>query len=181
MLPVTPLLGTYRDSCSCECCKGQGCSPKLALFIVAWTAYGFSTLWVAACVAEEPGEVGGKVLFLITQGIAISSMVGSRRLAEFAEAKAAESSYRMAQFGCTGAEMVGATVGSPIAVTQELQATVERLQQEVHDLRKRQVALEEEVFSARRSPEPARRSPEPALLPAEPDSPVKDDDTQELL
>ena len=23
MLPVTPLLGTYRDSCSCECCKGR--------------------------------------------------------------------------------------------------------------------------------------------------------------
>ncbi|CAK9029238.1 unnamed protein product [Durusdinium trenchii] len=148
ILPVVPLLGTYRDACSCECCKGLGCSPKLALFIVAWTTYGFSTLWVVSVVAEDAGELGGKVLFIITQGVSISSMAASRKMAELAEAKATESSYRMAEFGCTGAEMVGATVGSPVMVgpaVQELQSTVERLEQQVQDLSKRQAMMEREL------------------------------------
>eukprot|EP00434_Breviolum_minutum_P034154 symbB.v1.2.030219.t1/scaffold3380.1/size79486/5 len=143
VLPVVPLLGTYRDACSCECCKGLGCSPKLALFIVAWTAYGFSTLWVIPSVAEDAGDVGGKVFFLITQGLAIASMAASL----------SETSYRMAEFGCTGAEMVGATVatvGSPVAVappTAELQSIVERLDQQVQDLSRRQAMMEKELAS----------------------------------
>ncbi|CAE7564886.1 unnamed protein product [Symbiodinium pilosum] len=156
VLPVVPLLGSYRDACSCECCKGQGCSPKLALFNVAWTAYGFSTLWVAPSVAEDVGDVGGKVLFVITQGIAIASMSSSRRFAELAEAKAVENSYRMAEFGCTGAEVVGASVGAvgtPVSVNafQDLQSQVEHLQRQVLELSRRQDLMQE--VSTKAAPE----------------------------
>ncbi|CAK9019079.1 Uncharacterized protein SCF082_LOCUS14367 [Durusdinium trenchii] len=83
-------------------------------------------------------------------------MAASRKMAELAEAtaKATESSYRMAEFGCTGAEMVGATVGSPVMVgpaVQELQSTVERLEQQVQDLSKRQAMMERELAVSRES------------------------------
>lgn len=177
VLPVVPLLGTYRDACSCECCKGLGCSPKLALFIVAWTAYGFSTLWVVPSVAEDAGDVGGKVFFLITQGLAIASMAASRRLAELAEVRASESNYRMAEFGCTGAEMVGATVGttvgSPVMVgpaMNELQSTVERLDQQVQELNRRQAMMEKELASRKEAPRDLMQT-----------DPIGQDNTQELL
>ncbi|OLP89283.1 hypothetical protein AK812_SmicGene29289 [Symbiodinium microadriaticum] len=163
VLPVVPLLGSYRDACSCECCKGQGCSPKLALFNVAWTAYGFSTLWVAPTVAEDVGDVGGKVLFIITQSIAIASMSSSRRFAELAEAKAVENSYRMAEFGCTGAEVVGAAVSGPVgapvsvAAFKELQSQVELLQQQVQELSRSQDLIREAP------PQVAPGRPEPAF------------------
>lgn len=175
VLPVVPLLGSYRDACSCECCKGQGCSPKLALFNVAWTAYGFSTLWVAPTVAEDVGDVGGKVLFIITQSIAIASMSSSRRFAELAEAKAVENSYRMAEFGCTGAEVVGAAVSGPVgapvsvAAFKELQSQVELLQQQVQELSRSQDLIREappQVAPGRPEPVPPQSStgPIPELI-----------------
>eukprot|EP00435_Cladocopium_sp_Y103_P073007 s159_g42.t1 len=142
----------------------------------AWTAYGFSTLWVVPSVAEDAGDVGGKVFFLITQGLAIASMGASRRLAELAEARSSESNYRMAEFGCTGAEMVGATVGttvgSPVMVgaMNDLQSTVERLDQQVQELSRRQAMMEKELASRKEAPRDLMQT-----------DPIGQDNTQELL
>lgn len=89
----------------------------------------------------DTGDVGSKVLFMITQGLAIGAMTASRRLAALLEAKALENSYRMADFGC-GAEMVGATVGVVGPQVTELRSMVERLEQQVQELNRRQELLE---------------------------------------
>ena len=91
----------------------------------------------------DTGDVGSKVLFMITQGLAIGAMTASRRLAQAAEQKAMENSYRMAEFGC-GADVVGATVGSPVVgpAVSELRQMVESLQQQVQELHRRQEMLE---------------------------------------
>eukprot|EP00931_Biecheleriopsis_adriatica_P095055 TRINITY_DN6868_c0_g3_i3.p1 TRINITY_DN6868_c0_g3~~TRINITY_DN6868_c0_g3_i3.p1 ORF type:complete len:341 (+),score=87.85 TRINITY_DN6868_c0_g3_i3:38-1024(+) len=136
-LPVVPFLGSYREACACGCCKGQGCSAKQAFFNVAWTAYGFSALWVLPTIAEEAADIGGKVLFIMTQGIAVASMASSRRFAEADEARSMDASYRMAEFG-NGGNMFGATnsevVGQAVSVgpaVQELHSQMEELQQKV--------------------------------------------------
>merc|ERR1719229_698315 len=88
LLLVSPLLSTYRNACRCECCTGQGCNARLAIFNVGWVAYGFSTLWVLPSILELPTEMGGKVLFGLAQGISISAVATSRNLAQQADARA---------------------------------------------------------------------------------------------
>lgn len=123
ILAITPILGSYRGSCRCECCMGLGCSGRLAMLNIAWVFYGMSTLWVIPSVIELPTEIGGKVLFMITQGVAIVSMFGSRHFAE-----------KDAQAGKAPGELmpVGQPVGGPC--NEDLVAQVKILQRQVGEL-----------------------------------------------
>lgn len=135
ILTVTPLLGSYRHSCrsGCECCAGKGCSAQLAFFNIAWGFYGFSCLWVLPSVLEDTGEVGGKVLFAVAQGIAMAAMAVSRVLAEKALGIEAPKNG-LPHPG--GQQQLGVMVGAPVLgpSTQELQQQVKELQQQVRDL-----------------------------------------------
>lgn len=139
LLGVAPLLSTYKGACRCECCVGQGCNSRLALFNVSWVAYGLSCLWVLPAILEDPAEVGGKVLFGLTQGIAMSAMATSRRLAEAAEAQQARSVVGEASWvagGGTSMSVIGAGSNGPS--NQELHVQIQQLQQQVSDLVKLQ-------------------------------------------
>jgi len=142
ILPVCPLLGAYRDSCRCECCIGLGCSPRLACFCIAWTAFGFSCLGIVPSIAEKAEEVGGKVLFGITQTVSIGAMAASRRFAEIEEEKAlgqvptAAAPGTVMQAGRGAGQQGSILVGAPVQgpSTEELQDELRKLQTQVRDL-----------------------------------------------
>eukprot|EP00933_Yihiella_yeosuensis_P032424 TRINITY_DN26015_c0_g1_i1.p1 TRINITY_DN26015_c0_g1~~TRINITY_DN26015_c0_g1_i1.p1 ORF type:complete len:320 (+),score=43.10 TRINITY_DN26015_c0_g1_i1:61-1020(+) len=147
MLPVVPLLGAYRDACSCECCKGSGCSPKTALYSVAWVSYGWSLLWAIPTVAEDRADVGAKALFAITQGIAATAMSSSRKFAEDAEAKENDNAYRMSNVAGGmpppgGSQRMSDIVGAPIGATNPI---VQELQSQCNELEGKVRRLEEQV------------------------------------
>eukprot|EP00418_Pyrodinium_bahamense_P031515 CAMPEP_0179143914 /NCGR_PEP_ID=MMETSP0796-20121207/69265_1 /TAXON_ID=73915 /ORGANISM="Pyrodinium bahamense, Strain pbaha01" /LENGTH=358 /DNA_ID=CAMNT_0020844019 /DNA_START=14 /DNA_END=1091 /DNA_ORIENTATION=+ len=139
LLVVAPLLGTYRGSCRCECCTGQGCSARLALLNISWVSYGLSCLWALPSIVEESSEVGAKVLFGLLQGISMAAMAASRRLAEEEEARGGHAVGEPAR-------VVGATGGSAHQMNvigsmsksgpsnEELQTQIQQLQQQVRDL-----------------------------------------------
>mmetsp|Transcript_52255 Transcript_52255/g.122311 ORF Transcript_52255/g.122311 Transcript_52255/m.122311 type:complete len:299 (-) Transcript_52255:44-940(-) len=87
LIPVTPLLGAYKDACHCDCCVGEGCSSRLAFFVVSWVFFGFACLWLMDASTEGPAELSGKVMYGLTQGISILCMGASRIQAERAEVR----------------------------------------------------------------------------------------------
>jgi len=78
LLPVAPLMGAYKNACHCECCAGQGCSGRLAFFVVSWVCFAMSMLMVLPTIVEDPEEVGAKAHFGFLQAIAVSAMAASR-------------------------------------------------------------------------------------------------------
>mmetsp|Transcript_110757 Transcript_110757/g.286301 ORF Transcript_110757/g.286301 Transcript_110757/m.286301 type:complete len:283 (-) Transcript_110757:265-1113(-) len=130
MLCVVPLLGSYKGACRCDCCIGLGCSARVALFNIAWTSYGFSIMWALPSVLEDAGEVGGKVLFALTQATAMITMASSRVYADRASAGVPPAP------GPTQMAIVGAPVAGPS--NAELQQQIQELQQQVRELVKLQ-------------------------------------------
>mmetsp|Transcript_118407 Transcript_118407/g.331583 ORF Transcript_118407/g.331583 Transcript_118407/m.331583 type:complete len:314 (+) Transcript_118407:166-1107(+) len=135
LMVVTPLLGSYKGSCRCECCIGEGCNARLALLNLAWVFYGFSTLWVLPTVLEDQGEVGGKVLFSLTQGLAMALMFGSREMADRAIANGS-GPPGAPRTGAPHSSELGVIVGAPVSglAAAELQQQVKELQEQVREL-----------------------------------------------
>eukprot|EP00747_Dinoflagellata_sp_TGD_P029744 gnl/TRDRNA2_/TRDRNA2_134141_c0_seq1.p1 gnl/TRDRNA2_/TRDRNA2_134141_c0~~gnl/TRDRNA2_/TRDRNA2_134141_c0_seq1.p1 ORF type:complete len:149 (-),score=35.01 gnl/TRDRNA2_/TRDRNA2_134141_c0_seq1:84-530(-) len=131
-MPVVPLLGSYKDACKCECCIGQGCSQRPALFTVAWVAYGFGMLWVLPSALEDSGEVGGKVLFGILQCVAMACMLFSRKAWEKNQAREMAATGRPDSNGYPMGVLVGAPAHGPS--TLELQQQIRELQAQVQTL-----------------------------------------------
>lgn len=134
ILPVSPFVGNYSGSCKCDCCIGQGCNPRIALYCLSWTAYGFSVLWLAPSLFENPSEIGGKALFAVCQATSMMAMVGSRRIAE-----RNDNGYTATTAGGhaqNGSHAVGVMVGAPVhgPSTLELQQQVMQLQHQVREL-----------------------------------------------
>jgi len=138
MLCVVPLLGSYKGACKCDCCIGLGCSARVAFFNIAWVSYGFSILWALPSVLEDTSEVGGKVLFTLSQAIAMSTMWGSRFYADKASPSALPGPGGFP--GPGGHTQMGTIVGAPVAGPSnlELQQQVKELQQQVRELVKLQ-------------------------------------------
>lgn len=141
LLVVTPLLGSYKNSCGCECCRGEGCSARLALLNVGWGFFAMGCLWTLPAVVEDSGELGGKVMFGLSHLLAIGAMWGSRAIAEKAERlerMKAMRAGRAAGGGGGGYEMAS-IVGQPTQVSnpevQELREKVAGLQGEYQELK----------------------------------------------
>lgn len=134
IIPVSPIVGSYPGSCKCDCCIGAGCNPRIALYCISWTSYGFSCLWLLPSLLEKPHEVGGKALFALCQAISMAAMVGSRRVAEN-ESKVFPGRV-VGGPAQNGAHPVGVMVGQPVLgpSTLELQQQVTQLQHQVRDL-----------------------------------------------
>mmetsp|Transcript_25979 Transcript_25979/g.35061 ORF Transcript_25979/g.35061 Transcript_25979/m.35061 type:complete len:295 (-) Transcript_25979:161-1045(-) len=168
VLTVVPILSTYKDACRCECCIGLGCSSRLALFNIGWVAYGFSCLWVLPSVLEEPAEVGGKVLFGLAQGIAMSAMAASRRLAEQAQARGPSVGEPTWVAGAPSGHshpmsVIGASANGPS--NQELQAQIQQLQQQVRDLVKLQTLQIQTAVAPAQTSQPDSAPPSNAQPP----------------
>lgn len=110
---------------------GQGCSARLVLLNGAWFFYGLSCLWVFPCVMEEAGEIGGKVLFMLSQAIGAALMWRSR---QFAEQGALEVARSVQQ----DQRQMSTLVGAPRAIAEptkaDLQQQVVELQQQVVEI-----------------------------------------------
>lgn len=126
LLPVTPLMGAYKNACHCECCVGQGCSGRLAFFVVSWVCFGISMLMVLPTVVEEPDEVGAKAYFGFLQAIAVSAMAASRYKAGAWMAGDHFSPNRSAR---EMENLVGAPVAGPSAA--ELHSHIRTLEEQV--------------------------------------------------
>lgn len=164
LMTVVPLLSSYKNACRCECCIGLGCSSRLALFSVGWVAYGFSCLWALPSVVEDPAEVGGKVLLGLAQGIAISAMAASRRMAEQGEVRGPPVGEPTWVQGGQAMNVIGASANGPS--NQELQMQIQQLQQQVRDLVKLQtLQVQTHAQASARAAAPAARAPEPAAAP----------------
>jgi len=127
-LSVVPLLGSYKHSCRCECCIGEGCSARLALFNVAWGFYSLGCFWILPSIVEDPREIGGKVLFGMTQVVAVTAMYASRSLAEGGGREVARSAKQEQQLGA----IVGAAVVGPSNL--ELQQQLHEINQQVQEV-----------------------------------------------
>lgn len=160
ILTVVPLLSSYKSACRCECCIGLGCSSRLAFFTIGWVAYGFSVLWVLPAVAEDPAEVGGKVLLGLCQGIAMSAMAVSRRIAEQGEVRAPPVGEPTWAPGGHPMYAIGASANGPS--NQELQVQIQQLQQQVRDLVKLQTL---QVQAQSQSATAAAPAPAPVAAP----------------
>lgn len=133
LVPVTPCLASYKDSCRCECCIGEGCNRRLSLYTISFTLFGFSCLWVMPTVLEDPDEVGGKVLFGLAQGISMVFMYASRMAAERDQMPVSTSAPPSSN---TGSHQMAAIVGAPVSGPSplELQAQIKELQLQVREL-----------------------------------------------
>jgi len=129
-LTVVPLLGSYRNSCRCECCLGEGCSSRLVLLILSWFCYGAGGLWLFPCVLEAPGDIGGKVVFMLAHGLAVAAMWSSRSVAERGALEVARSIQQD--------QKLSVLVGAPKMLSEptkaDLQQQIDDLQQQVCEI-----------------------------------------------
>lgn len=130
-LTVVPLLGSYRNSCRCECCLGEGCSWRLVLLNVSWFCYAAGGLWVLPCVLESSGEIGGKFGFMLANGLAVAAMWRSRSVAERGALEVARSIQQDHQ-------QMSVLVGAPKMLSEptkaDLHLQINDLQQQVCEI-----------------------------------------------
>jgi len=170
LLPVSPMLANYPGSCRCECCQGEGCSPRLALLNVAWVCYGFSCFWSMPTVLEDPHELSGKMLFGFAQGVSITAMFRSRLYAEKElDDVPMGRPVGMPVNGLPVARAIaqpppGVIVGAPVtgSSNEELQAQVQQLQSQVREM----VRLQTLQVQAQAKPQYTAPAVTPAAAPA---------------